>query len=118
MTKIIIDVHHKDETGKYFSDSYIKNTPITFEDNETIHEAIMRAITEKDYCTFSYKGKPQSNVYRDNKDGIPTIVGYIYRTKHYIENRGDNIQKDNIPFTTWVTVRGQLEDMELEDVEV
>jgi hypothetical protein len=116
MRHILISVDHRDETGKYWSDSSVQG-PVEWRDDETIHEAIRRAVEEADYCTFSYKGKPQGNVYRDKEDGTSYVVGYHYRTKHYIENRSDNIQRENVPFTTWVTVRGELVPIELEDIE-
>lgn len=117
MHTYIITVEHHDESGKYFNDSYIKNQPITLLDNETIHDAIKRKIEENDYCTFSYKGKPQGNIYRDKKDGTSYICGYHYRTKHSISNRSENIQRDNVPFTTWVTIHGELITAELPDTE-
>jgi len=115
--KIIISVSHNDETGKYYNDSYIKNKTIEILDRETIHDAIARVLLADDYCTMSYNGKPQGNVYRDDKDGNSHIVGYYYRTKHYIENRSENIQKENVPFTTWVTIHGELSPIELVDIE-
>lgn len=121
MKTIQISVDHRDETGKYWCESYIKNKSIEWDNaNETIHQAIVRAIEDADYCTFSYKGKPQGDVYRETKDGEPILVGYHYRTKHYIENRSDNIQKENVPFTTWVTIHGEvtpIQKLELQSVE-
>ena len=67
MKKIIISVDHVDETGKYWNESYIKNKTITVQDNESISDAIVEYITENDYCTFSYKGKPSI------KDSIETL---------------------------------------------
>jgi len=117
MTKIIISVDHRDETNKYYSDSYIKNQTIEIKDGETINDAIVRVVSDEDFCTFSYKGKPQGNIYRDKKDGTSYIVGYHYRTKHYIESRSNNIPKENVPFTTWVTIHGQVSEIELSDVQ-
>ena len=114
---IIISADHRDETGRYWSDSHVKRTPVTLQDGETVHDAIRRVIESEDFCTFSYKGKPQGNIYRDTADGNSKVVGYHYRTRHYIENRSDNIQKDNVPFTTWVTVHGEMVAPTLEDVE-
>lgn len=115
---IIISVNHTDDTGKYWSDSSIKNKIIDVLEGETIHQAIGRTIESEDYCKMAYKGKPKGNVYRDQKDGTAKIVGYHYRTKHYIENRSDNIQKENVPFTTWVTIHGQVIPATLEDIEL
>jgi len=117
MKKIIISVEHRDETGKYWSESYIKNKTIPWEDGQTIHEAITKAIETEDLCQMAYKGKPQGNVYITTKDGEDKIVGYHYRTKHYIESRSDNIMKDNVPFTTWVTIHGEVTPVELVDIE-
>jgi len=116
--KLIISVDHTDDTGKYWSDSYIKNKTIEVLDGETIHQAIGRTIENEDCCKMAYKGKPQGNVYRDKKDGTSYIVGYHYRTKHYIENRSDNIQKENVPFTTWVTIHGEVIPAILKDIEL
>ena len=115
---IIISVSHVDETGKYWGSSSIKRMPVTLKDGETIHDAIIRVVENEDFCKFSYKGKPQGNIYRDKKDGTSYICGYHYRTKHHIANRRDNIQKDNVPFTTWVTVHGEMVPPTLEDIEV
>jgi hypothetical protein len=115
---LIISVTHNDETGKFWADSYIKNRTIEVKDGETIHDAIGRTLESDDNCKMSYKGKPQGNIYRDQKDGTTKIVGYHYRTKHYIENRSDNIQKENVPFTTWVTVHGQVTPAVLTDIEL
>ena len=118
MKTLLISVDHVDETGKFWVDSRIKNKPITWQDDETIHQAIARAIRENDYCEVSYKRKPQGNIYHDTVDGTAKIVGYHYRTKHYIENRSDNIRKDNVPFTTCVTVHGEMVEPTLEDIEL
>jgi hypothetical protein len=117
MQTYIISVDHIDETGKYWADSQVKRLPVTLQENETLHQAIARALEAEDCCTMSYKGKPQGNIYRDKKDGTSYICGYHYRTKHYIENRSDNIQKENVPFTTWVTVHGEMITPTLEDVQ-
>jgi hypothetical protein len=117
MQKLIISVDHQDETGKYYNESSIKNFTMTVEDGETIHAAIARTIKNEDYAEMSYKGKPQGNVYRDKADGSSYVCGYIYRTKHYIENRSENIQKENVPFTTWVTIHGEIVPITLEDIE-
>ena len=115
--QIIISVDHRDETNKYYSESSIKNQTIEILPSETIHQAIARTLENEDFCAMSYKGKPQGNVYQDKKDGSTYISGYLYRTKHYIENRSDNIQKENVPFTTWVSIHGEIQAIELEDIE-
>jgi hypothetical protein len=116
MQKIIISVSHSDDTSKYWSDSQIKNKTIEILDGENIHDAIRRVIEKEDYCTFSYKGKPQGNIYRDDKDGNSHVVGYHYRTKHDIQN--ENYKwSNNVPFTTWVTIHGELSPLELVDIE-
>lgn len=116
MKTYIINVDHRDETGKYWSDSYVKNKPVTLLDSESIHDAIKRVVEDVDSVEFSYKGKPQGNVYRDKKDGTSYVCGYLYRTKHYIENRSDGLMKENVPFTTWVTITGELIPAILEEV--
>lgn len=117
MHTYIISVDHTDETNKYWNESSVKRERVTLQDGETIHDAIVRVVSDSDGCTFSYKGKPQGNIYHDKSDGSSYICGYHYRTKHYIENRRDNIQKENVPFTTWVIIHGELVGAELPDAE-
>jgi hypothetical protein len=117
MKTYIITADHRDETGTFWSDSSVKDMPVTLQDGETIHDAIKRVIEEKDHCVFSYKGKPQGDVYQDKKDGTTVQTGYHYRTKHFISDRQAGIQTDNALFTTWVTIYGELLPIELESVE-
>jgi len=115
MKTYIISVHHDDETGKYWSESQIKSVPVTVNENETIHQAIALVLKDRDCCDVSYKGKPQGNIYRDDKDGNSKAVGYLYRTKHDIQN--DDGKWATAYFTTWVTVHGELVETEMEHIE-
>lgn len=113
--KILLTVDYRDESGKYWHDSYIKNTPVTVE-NGDVHKAIAKAITEKDGLEMSYKGKPQGNVYRDI-NGQATPIGYLYRTKTEMWGRNANIRGTKAYFTAWATIDGALTDYPIEDID-
>ncbi len=115
MQNLIISVVHTDDTDRYYADSYIKNKTITIKDGETIHQAIAEALSDNDNCEMAYKGKPQGNIYQDDKEGNSHIIGYHYRTKHDIQNNDGKWH--DVPFTTWVTIHGEVVPFELLDIE-
>jgi len=115
MQKIIISVSHCHKTNEYFSETQIKNKTISIKDGETIHQAIAEALSENDYCETAYKGEPQGNIYRDDKDGNSHIIGYHYRTKHDIQKNDGGWKV--VFFTTWVTIHGEVVPFELLDIE-
>lgn len=100
--RILLDVSYQDNTGKCWADSYIKNKIVPFKN--TIHETVAEAIKEIDGNEMSYKGKPQSTMYCDLKDGGTKAIGYIYRVKISIQN--DTTGKwSNVPFDAWVSIK-------------
>lgn len=101
--------------GEFWADSYIKNTPVTQKPEETIHQAITRAMDETDYAETSYKGKPQGNIQIDTDQG-PKVVGYWYRVKHFIADRSANFT-GYAYFDAWATIHGIVSPVELEKVE-
>ena len=120
MKKILVDVRYTNDSGKFWSDSYIKNHTLDFDpDKQTIHELIKEVCEEKDGMTLTYKGKPQGNVYRDIKtDGkitSPEIVGYVYRGKSEIYDR--NMVKPVMAFfDVWVSIK-LIEKFEFETID-
>jgi len=120
MKNLLLTVQYTDGTlkngkGSFWADSYIRNTEIKQNEGETIHASIKRAIEEIDSAELCYKGNPQSNIYRDLKTGESKIVGYVYKVKHYIADRGSNFQ-GYAYFDAWATIK-QVDDLELESVE-
>lgn len=108
MTKeILLDVAYTDESNKYWHDSYIKNKIFALDDD--IHRVVARAMSEVDGVEMSYKGKPQGNIFVDDKNGTPRPVGYHYRVKTEMWDRAENIRGEKAYFTAWVTVKG-IED--------
>jgi hypothetical protein len=117
MKKLLVDVRYTNDSGKFWSDSYIKNLTVDFDpDKQTIHELIKEVCEENDGMILTYKGKPQGNVYRDNKTtGESEIVGYIYRSKIEIHDR--NMPKAVMAFfDVWVTIK-QIEKFEFETID-
>lgn len=100
--KVLLTVSYSDETGKWYADSYIKNKVFTVVGS--IHETVAKAIEENDNMTMSYKGKSQSNVFIDDKDGNAVPVGYIYRVKsEYMQD--ENGKSHTVFFTAWVEIK-------------
>ena len=71
---------------------------------------------EEDGMELTYKGKPQGNVYRDNKTtGESEIVGYMYRGKIEIHDR--NMPKAVMAFfDVWVNIK-LIEKFEFENID-
>ena len=117
MKKILVDVSYSDNTGKFWFDSSIKNLTVDFDpDKQTIHELVKEVCEEEDGMELTYKGKPQGNVYRDNKTtGKSEIVGYMYRGKSEIHDR--NMVKPVLAFfDVWVSIK-QIEKFEFENID-
>ena len=113
MKTLILNVDYTNGTGvngkgSFWADSYIKNTEITQKENETIHQTVKRAIEEIDYAEMSYKGKPQSNMYVDLKNGEARCTGYVYRVKHYISDRSNDFS-GYAYFDAWVQIKQSCE---------
>jgi hypothetical protein len=94
--------------GGFWAESTIKNMPIKLKENETIHDAVKRALEEKDFVELCYKGKPQADMFVDTATGTK-ITGYIYRTKHMIEDRHNNYS-GYAYFDAWVSIKVYCED--------
>ena len=117
MKKLLLNVDYTDSTGKFYCESYIKNLTVDFDpDKQTIHEFIKEICDEKDCMELTYKGKPQGNVYRDNKTtGESEIVGYMYRGKIEIHDR--NMPKAVMAFfDVWVNIK-LIEKFEFENID-
>ena len=110
MTKtLLISVSYTDYTDKFWIESQVKNKRVLFNpETQNIHEVVKELCLDEDYMELVYKGKPQSNVYRDVLDKDGTIngyetVGYMYRGKSEIYDR--NMSKPEIGrFDIWVTI--------------
>ena len=116
MERVLLDVDYRDETGKFFADSYIKNKVYSVVDGD-IHKTVKEAIESIDCMEMSYKGKPQGNIYVDDKNGNPVIVGYHYRCKCPYIQKEDRSGFTTGYFTAWVAIKG-VTDYPLEDIEL
>lgn len=103
MKKLLISVNYRDNSGKYYFDSYLKNKVIYVDlEKETIHQ-VVKNLCEDEGMELTYKGKPQSNVFVDVKDSEPKVIGYVYRGKSVIEDR--NLIKTGMGyFDVWVDI--------------
>lgn len=97
MKTLLLKVDYTDSTDKFWMDSYVKNMKVTQEKGETIHDTVKRVIEEVDCMELSYKGRPQSEVFVDTKNGEPKVVGYVYRGKTMIDNK-------KALFDVWVNI--------------
>lgn len=109
MKTLLIKASYSEDSGKFSRDSYAKNITATQLVGENLHATVKRVIEEIDGVSFSYKGTPQSNMYRDSKDGESSICGYIYRVK-------DEIEGKKAVFDLWVEIR-EIKNLELLDIE-
>lgn len=108
--RVLLNVDYRDNTGKWWFDSYIKNMPVEFDETkESIHKVIEREC-EEEGMELSYKGKPQSTMY--NKVGEP--IGYVYRGKSEIQDR--NMIKSVVAlFDVWVSIK-TISDFKIEEL--
>lgn len=106
--KLLLNVDYRDDTGKYWQESYIKNKIV--EQSGTIKETVVKTLESEDFVTVSYKGKPKTPVYIDTKEGTKQ-VGWIFRVKSEIQTDGG--WKIAL-FDAWVTVQ-LISDIDLED---
>jgi hypothetical protein len=95
MEKILLNVDYTDNTGKFWQDSYIKNKIFTVK--KDIFTTIKEAIEEKDFMKLSYNGKPQGNIFVDDKNGNTKKIGYIFRGI-------TNIEGKKALFDVWVNI--------------
>ena len=109
--KLLINVNYIDEKKNFWQESFLKNTVITVEEGETIHAAITRVCEESDGIKMSYRGKPQSEMYRGKN---PKIVGYVYRCKSEIYD-GSMPRPQTALFDVWVEI-SEVKEMELPQI--
>ncbi len=79
MKKLLLNCSYEYYDGKYWQDSYIKNSIAPFDDAKDIHSQIKEFIQEKDGIVFANSAKPDY-IYRDIEgEEEPKKVGHIYR---------------------------------------
>lgn len=101
MKKILVNVNYRDNSGKFWFDSYIKNQIVLLGENQSVHEKI-KEMCENEGMTLTYKGKPQSNMFIDTETGESEIIGYVYRGKSLIDDR--NYKGTMAYFDVWVEI--------------
>lgn len=116
MKTLLINVTYTDDTDKFWCESSIKSKKISFDpETQNIHEVIKELCYEEDYMELVYKGKPQGNVFIDDKEGNAKRIGYMYRGKSEIYDR--NMVKPQIGrFDVWVTI-SEVHDFEIEEID-
>ena len=114
MKTVLLNIDYTDSTKKFWFESYVKNQKVTYDpEKQTIHEVI-KDVCNEEGMILTYKGKPQSNVFRDKKDGSSHIVGYMYRGKTEIYDR--NMSKPQTAFfDVWVSI-STVNEFEFEEV--
>jgi len=111
MQKILLNVSYSDNSGKFWQDSYIKNKVFSIDEKLNIHNVIADIIRQ-DGMEITYKNKPMTNVFIDDKDGNQKAIGYIYRGKTEIFN--DEKGKNEIAlFDVWVEI-SKVENYKIE----
>lgn len=114
MKKLLIKVDYTDNSKKFWHESYLKNKIITLEDNQNIHDTIAETIKETDGIVLSYKNRPQSNIYIDDKDEQAHSVGYVYRGSEEIYNN-EKGKYEKALFDIWVSIK-EVIDYPIEDI--
>jgi hypothetical protein len=100
--KLLINVDYRDNSGKFWFDSSIKNKIVSFDpEKETVH-SLIKNLCDDEGMELTYKGKPQGNIFRDFKDGEHKIVGYLYRGKSEICDT--HMKPKTVNFDVWVTI--------------
>jgi hypothetical protein len=116
MKTLLISIDYTDSTHKFYSDSCIKNKKVKFDpEKQTVHELIKDICEAEDYMELSYKGKPQRNIFRDDKEGNSFICGYLYRGKTVIHDRSMSKPQTAL-FDVWVTI-DEVIKFEFEDLD-
>ncbi|MDD4922192.1 MAG: hypothetical protein PHS30_06915 [Bacteroidales bacterium] len=111
--KALITIDYRDTSDRFWFESTVKNKIVNIPEDKTIHE-IVREMCEIEGMTLTYKGKPKGNVYVDTKEGTPKAIGYVYRGKSEIYDRGSRPQTGF--FDVWVTLH-QVTDFEIESID-
>ena len=111
MQKILLNVSYSDNSGKFWQDSYIKNKVFSIDEKLNIHNVIADII-KQDGIKMTYKNKPMTNIFIDDKDGNKKVIGCIYRGKTEIFN--DEKGKNEIAlFDVWVEI-SKVENYKIE----
>jgi len=115
MKTLLVTVDYSHNQDKWWWDSSIKKMKVLFDpEKQTIHELIKEVIEEEDGMELTYKGKPKGNIYRDVKDGESKVVGYLYRGKHEMYDRG-MVKPVLLYWTVWVEIE-EVVKFEIEEL--
>lgn len=93
--------------GDFYFDSYIKNKVYAIDD-KNLHKEINKILLDEG-AEMLYKCRPIANVFIDDNEGNPKIIGYVYRIKTTIENKP-------VKFDAWITIK-EVIDYPIEDLE-
>lgn len=104
MKTLLINVTHSDPNGKFWAESYLKNTEVSYDPETSLHDRIAEVIKDSDCIELSYKNKPQSTMYRDTKNDKSVPIGYVYRGKTEIYDRSANLHGQRAYFDVWVEI--------------
>jgi hypothetical protein len=97
MKKVLLKIDYTNESNKFWFESSVKNKIFEYDpEKATIHDLITQACHDEG-MELSYKGKPQGNVFIDDKQGNSHIVGYLYRGQTEIDCK-------RAYFTVWVSI--------------
>ncbi len=108
---LLIDVTYTGNEN-FWQESTLKNKIIRIDESKNIHNQIAEICKENDYVEFSYKNKPQGNVFIDTKEGEAKRIGYMYRCKSEIET---STGWKKAFFDVWVTLK-KVTDSEIEKI--
>lgn len=100
MKTYLVNVHFQDNKGKYWHDN-INNKIAEGKDEQDAITTVIEAMYGMD---IAYKGKPQANVFIDDKEGNAKAIGYIYRVSTEIHNR-DTGKWEKARFDAWADAR-------------
>ncbi len=115
MKKVLLKIDYRDNSDKFWFDSYVKNKIVTFDPAlKSIHD-IVKDVCEDEGMILTYNGKPQGNIYRDKKDGSSCIVGYMYRGKSEIHDR-DMTKAQTGYFDVWAEIH-EIVNFEFEEID-
>lgn len=114
MKTLLLKIDYRDNTGKFWFDSSVKNKTVKFDpEKQTIHELI-KDVCDEEGMTLSYNAKPQGNIFRDDKEGNSVITGYLYRGRSEIYDR-DMRKPQTGYFDVWVSIR-EVTSFEFEEI--
>jgi hypothetical protein len=115
MKKLLIKIWFNDPSDKFWWESGYDKEIINFDpDKETIHDVVKR-LCEDVGMELSYNGKPQDNIYQDDKNGNPRICGYCYRGKGEVHDR-NMIKPKMVYWDVYLSVVKEIVEFELEEI--